>query len=82
MHSFLGLAGYYRRFVKDFSTIASPLHSLSKKNAPFVWGPSQDTAFNELTKKDVPFVWGTAQEEAFTVLKDKLTHAPLLLEIA
>ena len=33
---------------------------------------------NELTKKDVPFVWGTAQEEAFTVLKDKLTHAPLL----
>ena len=34
--------------MKDFSTIASPLHSLSKKNAPFVWGPSQDTAFNEL----------------------------------
>ena len=25
-----------------------------------------------------PFVWGIAQEEAFTVLKDKLTHAPLL----
>ena len=46
--SFLGLAGFYRRFVKDFSTIASPLHALSKKNAPFVWGPSQDTAFNEL----------------------------------
>ena len=33
---------------------------------------------NELTKKDVPFVWGTAQEEAFTVLKEKLTHDPLL----
>ena len=33
---------------------------------------------NELTKKDVPFLWGTAQEEAFSVLKDKLTHAPLL----
>ena len=46
--SFLGLAGFYRCFVKDFSTIASPLHALSKKNAPFVWGPSQDTAFNEL----------------------------------
>ena len=26
----------------------------------------------------MPFVWGAAQEEAFTVLKDKLTHAPLL----
>ena len=48
MHSFLGLAGFYHRFVKDFSTIASPLHALSKKNAPFVWGPSQDIAFNEL----------------------------------
>ena len=48
VRSFLGLAGFYRRFVKNFSTIAAPLHTLSKKNAPFVWGPSQDTAFNEL----------------------------------
>lgn len=48
VHSFLGLAGFYYRFVKDFSTIALPLHALSKKNAPFVWGPSQDAAFNEL----------------------------------
>ena len=48
VRSFLGLAGFYRRFVKDFSTIASPLHALSKKNASFVWGTSQDIAFNEL----------------------------------
>ena len=48
VRSFLGLAGFYRCFVKDFSTIASPLHALRKKNAPFIWGPSQDTAFNEL----------------------------------
>jgi hypothetical protein len=58
VRSFLGLAGFYRRFVKDFSSIAAPL--------------------NELTKKDVPFVWGNTQEEAFMILKDKLTHAPLL----
>ena len=58
VRSFLGLAGFYRRFVRDFSIIAAPL--------------------NELTKKNVPFVWGTTQEEACTVLKDKLTHAPLL----
>jgi hypothetical protein len=44
--------------VRDFSSIAAPLH--------------------ELTKKGIPFSWGTAQEEAFTILKDKLTHAPLL----
>ena len=48
VRSFLGLTGFYHRFVKDFSTIALPLHALSKKNAPFVWGPSQDTAFNGL----------------------------------
>ena len=48
VRSFLGLAGFYHQFVKDCSTSASPLHALSKKNAPFVWGPSQDTAFNEL----------------------------------
>jgi hypothetical protein len=58
VRSFLGLAGFYRHFVKDFNTIAAPL--------------------NELTKKGVPFSWGTQQENAFDMLKDKLTHAPLL----
>ena len=48
VRSFLGLAGFYSRFVKDFCTIASSLHALSKKNAPFIWGPSQDIAFNDL----------------------------------
>jgi hypothetical protein len=33
---------------------------------------------NELTKKGMPFSWGTRQENAFNMLKDKLTHAPLL----
>ena len=37
VRSFLGLAGFFHRFVKDFSTIAAPLHALSKKNAPFIW---------------------------------------------
>ena len=48
VRSFLGLVGFYRCFVKDFSTIAAPLHDLSKKNAPFVWGSLQSTAFDEL----------------------------------
>ena len=37
VRSFLGLAGYYRRFVKDFSQLALPLTTLTRKNAPFEW---------------------------------------------
>ena len=48
VRSFLSLAGFYRCFVKNFSTIVAPLHALSKKNAPFVWGSLQSTAFDEL----------------------------------
>jgi hypothetical protein len=35
--SFLGLASYYRKFVKDFSKIAKPLFSLTKKEKKFIW---------------------------------------------
>jgi hypothetical protein len=37
IHSFLGLAGYYRRFIKDFSKIAKPMMKLLEKNKAFEW---------------------------------------------
>ena len=37
VRSFLGLTGYYKRFVKDFSKIAAPLTRLTQKNVKFIW---------------------------------------------
>jgi hypothetical protein len=51
VQSFHGLAGFYRRFVKDFSTIAAALNNLTKKDVPFKWSDEQDQAFNELKAK-------------------------------
>ena len=50
LRSFLGTAGYYRRFVKNFSTIAAPLHELTKKGVEFNWTPECQRAFEQLKK--------------------------------
>ncbi|XP_075102261.1 uncharacterized protein LOC142177451 [Nicotiana tabacum] len=48
IRSFLGLAGYYRRFVKGFSIIASPLTKLLGKDAKFVWDDKCQESFEKL----------------------------------
>ncbi|XP_070014291.1 uncharacterized protein [Nicotiana sylvestris] len=48
IHSFLGLAGYYRRFVQGFSSIASPLTKLTQKGAPFLWSDKCKERFQKL----------------------------------
>ena len=45
---FLGLANYYRRFIKDFTTMAKPLHRLTEKGAAFSWAPECENSFNSL----------------------------------
>ncbi|XP_069147079.1 uncharacterized protein [Solanum lycopersicum] len=48
IRSFVGLASYYRRFVKGFSSIASQLTNLTKQNVPFVWSDECEESFQKL----------------------------------
>ena len=48
VRSFLGLAGYYRRFVKHYAARAGPLFDLLKDDTPFVWGEEQKKCFDEV----------------------------------
>ena len=51
LRSFLGHAGYYRRFMENFSKLASPLFSLLIKDAQFLWSEACQTAFDKLKEK-------------------------------
>jgi hypothetical protein len=48
VQQFLGLAGYYRRFIQDFAEVARPLHRLTERNRPFKWSTECQTAFDKL----------------------------------
>jgi len=48
IRSFLGLAGYYCRFVEGFSSIAAPLIRLTHKGAPFKWSDECESSFQKL----------------------------------
>ncbi|GJS09605.1 reverse transcriptase domain-containing protein [Tanacetum coccineum] len=51
IRQFLGLAGYYRRFIEGFSKIAKPMTELTQKNQKFYWGEEQEEAFQLLKQK-------------------------------
>ena len=68
--SFLGFANYYRKFISHFSKIAVPLFSLLKKDVPFSWGSSQQSAFDALK----------AQFLSGPILRHVDTSVPFLLE--
>jgi len=50
VQKFLGLANYYRQFVKDFAKLAKPLHRLVRKDKKWNWEEEQEAVFKELKK--------------------------------
>ena len=75
VRSFLGLSGYYRRFVKDFSKIASPLTNLLKKVVKFEWTSKCEEAFQELKNglTSAPILISLVEGEEYTVYSDCLS---------
>ncbi|KAI3709137.1 hypothetical protein L2E82_38896 [Cichorium intybus] len=72
VRSFLGLAGYYRRFIQDFSRIAVPLTKLTRKGVKFEWGMNQEKAFMTLKEKlcNAPILALPEGTEDFVVYSD------------
>ena len=67
VRSFLGLAGYYRRFIDGFAIVAAPLYALTKKNVRFAWGEQQQHAFETLKQRlcSAPVLAYPRRERAF-----------------
>ena len=51
IHCFFGLAGYYMRFIKDFSRLAAPMTRLTWKGVKFEWNDLCEKAFQELKRR-------------------------------
>lgn len=69
VRQFTSFAGYYRRFVKDFSKIAKPLTDLH---------PNTTVKNGKKVKSSKPFIWGKEQQDAFDQLKNALLTHPIL----
>ncbi|XP_035862265.1 uncharacterized protein LOC118496109 [Sander lucioperca] len=82
LKSFLGFAGYYRRFIKDYSKIARPLNDLTAGYLPPKRKSDSHSSSTRLSGVDFrrPFneKWTLACEDAFKTLIQKLTTAPIL----
>ena len=73
LRAFLGLAGYYRKFIPNFSKIACPLNEL-------LGGPRKRKTKSKTSpdQPPPPWVWSERRDQAFQQLKEKLVNAPIL----
>jgi len=72
VRSFLGLAGYYRRFIEGFSKLALPLGQLTRKRQAYVWDSKCENSFLELKKRltSAPVLIFPNLKESFVVYCD------------
>ena len=72
IRSFLGLAGYYRRFIEDFSRLAAPMTRLARKEVKFMWDDSCERAFQELKRRltSAPILIVPEKGQRYTVYCD------------
>nr|GEX12004.1 putative reverse transcriptase domain-containing protein [Tanacetum cinerariifolium] len=73
VRQFLGLAGYYRRFIKGFSKIAKILTKLTQKNKNYIWGEEQESAFQLLKQKlcEAPILALPERNDDFVIYCDE-----------
>ena len=72
IRSFLGLTGYYRRFIEDFSRLATPMTRLTQKEVKFMWDDSCERAFQELKRRltSAPILIVPERGQRYTVYYD------------
>ena len=77
VRSFLGLSGFYRRFVKNYSAIAEPLTRLTKKGVKFEWSPEADVAFESIKTElvNAKLLRHPDMNKQFTLITDASSYA-------
>ena len=77
VRSFLGMANYYRKFVKDYARVASPLTALLKKNQKFQWTPACEKSFDQLKNKltSAPLLAFPKLDQPFILTTDASEYA-------
>jgi hypothetical protein len=72
IQSFLGLAGYYQRFIEGFSKISKPMTKLLEKDKRFEWTPACEASFQELKKRltTAPVLVMPDMEKPFSIYCD------------